>query len=213
MRTFPKMLFVAICLASACSEKSEQENTAKPEALTAIPISELGKVGERVQQLGSGAPTDLDGDGIPEAQMTRDQEGGIQFETVAADGNVDYIYKRSANGASHTLADVNEDGMTDYQQDSYVDEKGRRSKIVYQYDFNFDGYPESRRTDVFDWENKLQRVTEERDDEGNGNYVVVKQWTRKLWTRDDIIKKKQNSDEVSVKKKTSSPLITTETAF
>ena len=140
MRTFPKMLFVAICLASACSEKSEQENTAKPEALTAIPISELGKVGERVQQLGSGAPTDLAGDGIPEAQMTRDQEGGIQFETVAADGNVDYIYKRSANGASHTLADVNEDGMTDYHQDSYVDEKGRRSKIVYQYDFNFDGY-------------------------------------------------------------------------
>ena len=204
--------FIAIFLVSACSEKSETEFPSNTETLTAIPISELGEVGERVKQLGSGAPTDLDGDGIPEAQLTRDQKGGIQFETVTAEGGVDYIYEKSAAGATHSLADVNGDGMTDYQEDAYVDEKGRRSKIVYQYDFNFDGYPESRRTDIFDLDNKLQRVTEERDDEGNGDYIIVKQWTRKLWTRDDIIKKSRNNDEVSVKK-TSYPLITMETAF
>jgi len=192
--------FISIFLVSACSEKSETEFPSNSETLTAIPISELGEVGERVKQLGSGAPTDLDGDGIPEAQLTRDQKGGIQFETVTAEGGVDYIYEKSAAGATHSLADVNGDGMTDYQEDAYVDEKGRRSKIVYQYDFNFDGYPESRRTDIFDWDNKLQRVTEERDDEGNGDYIIVKQWTRKLWTRDDIIKKSRNNDEVSVKK-------------
>lgn len=181
--------FIAIFLVSACSEKSETEFPSNSETLTAIPISELGEVGERVKQLGSGAPTDLDGDGIPEAQLTRDQSGVVHFETVNLQGNVNRYQVFNPDGSSTTLIDYNNDGQTDAQIEDFVNKKGERSKIVYLNDLNFDGYPEERRTDVYDWDNRLRTVTEERDDEGNGNYIIIKQWTRKLWKAEDFKKK------------------------
>ena len=183
--------FIAIFLVSACSEKSETEFPSNTETLTAIPISELGKVGERVKQLGSGAPTDLDGDGIPEAQLTRDQSGVVHFETVNLQGNVNRYQVFNPDGSSTTLIDYNNDGQTDAQIEDFVNKKGERSKIVYLNDLNFDGYPEERRTDVYDWDNRLRTVTEERDDEGNGNYIIIKQWTRKLWKAEDFKKKRR----------------------
>lgn len=183
--------FIAIFLVSACSEKSETEFPSNTETLTAIPISELGEVGERVKQLGSGAPTDLDGDGIPEAQLTRDQSGVVHFETVNLLGNVNRYQVFNPDGSSTTLIDYNNDGQTDAQIEDFVNKKGERSKIVYLNDLNFDGYPEERRTDVYDWDNRLRTVTEERDDEGNGNYIIIKQWTRKLWKAEDFKKKRR----------------------
>lgn len=183
--------FIAIFLVSACSEKSETEFPSNTETLTAIPISELGEVGERVKQLGSGAPTDLDGDGIPEAQLTRDQSGVVHFETVNLQGNVNRYQVFNPDGSSTTLIDYNNDGQTDAQIEDFVNKKGERSKIVYLNDLNFDGYPEERRTDVYDWDNRLRTVTEERDDEGNGNYIIIKQWTRKLWKEEDFKKKRR----------------------
>ena len=183
--------FIAIFLVSACSEKSETEFPSNTETLTAIPISELGEVGERVKQLGSGAPTDLDGDGIPEAQLTRDQSGVVHFETVNLLGNVNRYQVFNPDGSSTTLIDYNNDGQTDAQIEDFINKKGERSKIVYLNDLNFDGYPEERRTDVYDWDNRLRTVTEERDDEGNGNYIIIKQWTRKLWKAEDFKKKRR----------------------
>lgn len=122
--------------------------------------------------------TDMNGDGIPDMQLTTDDDGTMHMENFDADGNLRSYYIKYPDGSSHRLSDTNGDGNTDIQED-YTISPHRQIILT---DRNYDGFPEERRTADFDYDNALMTVTEERDDEGKGNYVIIKKWSQKIIT-------------------------------
>ncbi len=192
-RACSMLFFATLCLSTGCEAPAPKEDEGlsgrtepSSETLITVSTSEMGELGRLLEEVSSGKPTDMDNDGFPETRLTVDEDGAIHYESLTPEGNVQFYSVKYPDGSSHTLSDINGDGNTDYQEDVFVDaEELRILQRIKQYDRNFDGYPEERKTIEFDRENQLMIVTEERDDEGSGNYIVVDRWTRFMPNIDD----------------------------
>ena len=148
---------------------------------TKVSLPEDSEYGKSLNDLVEGKSADLDGDGFAEARLTIDEKGSFYFTSTTPEGNVEFYAEKHRDGSEHLLQDTNKDGKTDVQEDlSFDGDAGQRSRRVRLADGDFDGYPEERRTEIIDYDNELMTVIEERDDEGNGNYIVLKQWERKI---------------------------------
>ncbi len=186
-RAYPMLLLAALYLVTGCENPAPTEQALNDDKNSLMMGSNLGEIGKLAAEVNRGEPADTDGDGFAETLMTTAADGTIYYEVMNPNGYVRFYWVKYPDGNEHTLSDVNGDGNADYQEDVFVnsEQKTLIERRIKQYDRNFDGYPEERKTIEFDRENRLMTVTEERDDEGSGNYIVVERWTRFMPNIDD----------------------------
>lgn len=205
-RAYPMLLLAALNLVTGCENPAPTEQALNDDKNSLMMGSNLGEIGKIVAEVNRGEPTDTDGDGFAETLMTTAADGTIYYEVMNPNGYVRFYWVKYPDGNEHTLSDVNGDGNTDYQEDVFVNSEKKTwiERRIKQYDRNFDGYPEERKTIEFDRENRLMIVTEERDDEGSGNYIIVNKWTRPLQNLFEERSPESHQNRIIIKKKSTS---------
>ena len=138
-------------------------------------------IAQQIEALERGEMVDMDGDGFAEMSLTIDEEGARHLESITPEGNVDFYAVTYPDGSKHMLSDTNNDGSTDVQEDLAVQPQRKRIRLE---DKDFDGYPEERRTTTYDYEQSIIVMTEERDDDMDGEYTIINQWTREIFKFD-----------------------------
>lgn len=172
---FRKTLFIAMCVLAACSNSNqsfqEAEKTSSP--YFSVNIPEDSEEGQKFAALKRGEAVDVDGDGFAERTLTIDEDGTIHMESITPEGNVYYYKAYYPDRREHSLYDTNKDGLTDIQEDLTFRPEHKRIILT---DKDFDGYPEHRRTTIYDHERELKINIEELDDDMDGNYTIIEQW-------------------------------------
>lgn len=183
MRIFRKTLFIAMCVLAACSNSNQTsqstETFSMQEGIQRV-FRESG-IAQQIEALERGEMVDMDGDGFAEMSLTIDEEGARHLESITPEGNVDFYAVTYPDGSKHMLSDTNNDGSTDVQEDLVVQPQRKRIRLE---DKDFDGYPEERRTTTYDYEQSIIVMTEERDDDMDGEYTIINQWTREIFKFD-----------------------------
>lgn len=123
----------------------------------------LSEVVRKINSARDGNPVDMDGDGYPELTVETD-ENGVKTVTLDKYGDVYFVSESKPGEYVHTLQDTNGDGMTDIQWDRFPERE------VWQYDRDYDGYPEEIKTITYDFENQKVHERIQRDLDGDGNY-------------------------------------------
>ena len=125
----------------------------------------LSEVVRKINSARDGNPVDMDGDGYPELTVETD-ENGVKTVTMDKYGDVYFMSETKLGEYIHILQDTNGDGMTDIQWDRMASPP----KEVWQYDRDYDGYPEEIKTITYDFDNQKVHERIQRDLDGDGNY-------------------------------------------
>ena len=125
----------------------------------------LSEVVRKINSARDGNPVDMDGDGYPELTVETD-ENGVKTVTMDKYGDVYFMSETKLGEYIHILQDTNGDGMTDIQWDRMASPP----KEVWQYDRDYDVYPEEIKTITYDFDNQKVHERIQRDLDGDGNY-------------------------------------------
>ena len=129
---------------------------------------------QELAKLQAGEAADLDGDGTPEAKLTKNATGGRRLEVDwNGDGTPEYVSDKEPGKSGSLTVDANEDGQIDVKIQGTV---GPLARTI-ERDTNFNGKMDRRWRETYDVGAGTVRLVIESDPEEDGTFTQLSDTT------------------------------------